>query len=258
MTHVDRTALVDSDARLGQDVEVGPYAVIEKDVEIGDGCRIAAHAVIKRYTCMGQRNRIHEHAVLGGEPQDFKFRPCTSHVDIGDDNIIREGVTLHRASKEGQSTTLGNDNFLMAYCHVAHDCTIGNRVIIANNALLSGHVTVYDRAFISGSVVIHQFCRVGTLAMLSGSAQMRQDGLPFVISDGVPGRARGVNVVGLERAGISQQHIREIRRAYRLLLMSGTPLKDALARLSESPLPEVKELIGFIQDSTRGFAHHRA
>jgi UDP-N-acetylglucosamine acyltransferase len=257
MTRIHPSALVDPSSDLGEDVTIGPHAIIEEHVVIGSDCSIAAHAVVKRHTRMGRRNRVHEHAVIGGDPQDYKFKPCASRLEIGDDNIIREGVTIHRGSNEETATRIGDGNFLMAYCHVAHDCQLGNHIVIANGALLGGVVTVQDRTFISGAVTIHQFCRVGRLAMVAGSAKIVQDCLPFVITDGVPGRARGLNAVGLRRAGMDAAEIQELKRAFRVLCRAGMSLKDALAELASFTAPSVAELKRFIETSTRGFAHCR-
>lgn len=250
------TALIDPTARLGDKVEVGPYAVIEADTELGDGCRIAAHAVIKRYTRMGRDNRVAEFAVIGGEPQDFKFRDCLSYVVIGDGNRIGEGVTVHRSNHEGGATRLGNDNFLMAMSHVAHDCVIGNRAILANAALLGGHVEVGDRAFISGAATVHQFCRIGRMALVAASARVNQDCLPFIISDGNPARARALNVVGLRRGGLPPEEIAALRRALHVL-RSGQPQAGLLSVLENETSTAVQELAAFIRASKRGYAHCR-
>ena len=253
MIGIHPTALVDPGASLGRDVEVGPHAVIEGDVLIGDECSIAAHAVIKRYTRLGKRNKIAEHAVIGGEPQDYKFKPCTSYVKIGDDNLIREGVTIHRGSSEGAATQIGDRNFLMATSHVGHDCRIGNDIVIANACLLAGFVTVFDRAFVSGSVAVHQFCRVGRLAMLGGGSKITQDALPFIISDGSPARARAVNLVGLKRAGFAADDIEELRRAFHKVRRS-TERRRLIGELRAVASPAVAELADFIEQSQRGFA----
>lgn len=250
------TALIAPGARLGADVEVGPYAVIEADTELGDGCRIAAHAVIKRYTRMGRHNRVAEFAVIGGEPQDFKFRDCLSFVVIGDGNRFGEGVTVHRSNHEGGATVIGNDNFLMAMSHVAHDCVIGNQVILANAALLGGHVEVGDRAFISGAATVHQFCRIGRMALVAASARVNQDCLPFVISDGNPARARALNVVGLRRGGLPAEEIAALRRALHAL-RSITLQETLLGVLDAETSPAVHELAAFIRASKRGYAHCR-
>ena len=249
------TAVVATDARLGSKIRIGPFAVIEEDVILGDDCEIAAHAVIKRHTRMGARNRVAEHAVIGGDPQDFKFKPdCLSYTEIGDDNWLREGVTVHRGSRQGSVTKLGNGCFLMAYSHVAHDCLVGSYVVMANTAGIAGEVVVHDRAFISAAVTVHQFCRIGRNAMIGLSAKVVQDALPFCITDGNPGRARGLNLVGLKRNGFSGADIGALKDAYRLLYQR-VPLAETLARMRAMERAPVTELADFIEGSKRGFAH---
>jgi UDP-N-acetylglucosamine acyltransferase len=249
------TAQIDPGAEIGRDTSIGAFAVVERDVVIGDGCRIAAHAVIRRHTTLGPRCRVWEHATLGGEPQDVSFHDQVSRLEIGADNIIREGVTIHRATTEGGSTRVGDGNFVMANCHIAHDCRIGDRVIIANGALLAGHVSVADRAFVSGNVVIHQFARVGTLAMVGGLARVSQDCLPYMITEGSPASARGLNLVGLRRAGFTVEQVRGLKRAFRTLFRAGRSLQDALAELEASSCAEVASLAAFVRSSKRGFTH---
>ena len=255
---VHPTAIVSPDARLGRDVAVGPFAVIEDGAVIGDGCEIRAHAVVKRFTSLGTGNRVHEGAVLGGEPQDLSFRDLETSLRIGDRNVIREGVTIHRSTREGGATVVGSDCFLMAYAHVAHDNRVGDRVILANNVMLAGHVEVGERAFLGGGSGVHQFCRIGRLAMVGGNAKVVQDCLPFTITDGHPARARGLNVIGLRRAGVAGPQLRALEEAYRLLLRSGLLLEPALERMAAGGEPLVDEMIAFVRGSKRGFAHaHR-
>ena len=246
-------AVVSPEARLGHGVIVRPFAVVEDDTAIGEGSEIRAHAVVKRFTTLGARNVVHEGAVLGGEPQDVSFEGGESRLVIGDDNRIREGVTIHRGSP-GKATVVGNGCFLMANAHVAHDDRIGDGVIMANNVALAGHVEIGDRAFLSGGVVVHQFSRIGRLAMIGGNAKIVRDCLPFVTTDGVPGRARGLNVVGLRRAGIGAAQVRALKEAYRLLLRAALPLEEALSRMAAIADPLVEEMIAFVRSSKRGFA----
>jgi UDP-N-acetylglucosamine acyltransferase len=253
------TAIIAADAGLGANIRVGPYAVIEQDVVIGDDCEIAAHAVIKRHTRIGARNRIAEHVVIGGDPQDFKFRAdCLSYTEIGDDNWLREGVTIHRGSREGSATRIGSGCFLMAYCHVAHDCQLGNRIVIANGTNLAGEVVVEDYANISGLVSVHQFCRIGRNAMVSQSSKINQNALPFCVTEGNPSHARGLNLVGLRRGGFGPEEIAALKAAYRLLYQR-VPLAEALQAMARMQSPAVAELRVFIELSTqakaRGFAH---
>ena len=193
--------------------------------------------MVKRHTTLGALNRVHEGAVLGGEPQDLSFRDQETGLLIGDRNVIREGVTIHRSTQEGGTTVVGSDCFLMAYVHVAHDNRIGDRAILANNVMLAGHVELGERAFLGGGAGVHQFCRVGRLAMVGGDAKVVQDCLPFVITDGHPARARGLNVVGLRRAGVAASQLRALEEAYRLLVRSGLPLRAGAREDGRAPGP---------------------
>jgi UDP-N-acetylglucosamine acyltransferase len=252
--NIHPTAIISDAARLGANVRVGPYAVIEPDTDIGPDTEVRAHAVVKRFTTLGPSNIIYEGAVLGGEPQDLGFGGGESFLRVGARNHIREGVTMHRGTEPQSSTVVGSDCFIMAYAHVAHNCTLGDRVVIANNVALAGHVDIGDRAFISGGVVVHQFCRIGRLAMIGGNSKVVQDCLPFVVTDGVPGRARGLNIVGLRRAGFSAGEVQDLKRAYRVLLRSELSLEEALARLSEGESPSVVHLASFARSARRGFS----
>lgn len=249
---VHATAIVGPKTSLGVGVVVGPYAVIEDDVVVGDRTELRAHAVVKRYTSLGTDNTVHEGAVLGGEPQDVAFVPAETRLVIGNGNRIREGVTIHRAGKPGASTLVGSGCFLMAYAHVAHDDRIGDGVVIANNVALAGHVEIGERAFLSGGVVVHQFSRIGRLAMIGGNSKIVQDCLPFVTTDGVPGRPRGLNVVGLRRAGIGAAGVRALKEAYRLLLRSSLPRATALERMAALGDPLVDDMVAFVRSSKRG------
>ncbi len=256
---VHPAAIVSPQAQLGSGVVVGPFAVIESRTVVGDGCEIRAHAVVKAGTSLGRENRVHEGAILGGEPQDLSFAGGDTRLVIGDRNVFREGVTVHRSTKPGSATIIGCDCFLLAYGHVAHDNRIGDRAILANNVLLAGHVEIGERAFLSGGVGVHQFCRVGRLAMIGGNSKLVQDCLPFVIADGHPARARGLNVVGLRRAGLDAAQLRTLKEAYRLLLRSGLAQDEALARMAALCNPLVDEMTAFVRASKRGIAHaHRA
>jgi UDP-N-acetylglucosamine acyltransferase len=234
---------------------IHPTAVIEEDVVLGEDCHIGAYAVIKRYTRMGARNRVHEHAVIGGDPQDLKFDPATvSATVIGDGNVFREGVTVHRGSRPGAATRIGSHGFFMALTHVAHDCTVGDHVIMVNNSGLSGESTVGDRAILGGAAGVHQFCRVGRLAMVGMNSKLVQDALPFCITDGNPARARGLNLVGLRRAGFKADEIAELKDAFRMLHRH-LPLKEAIERMQQGSSAAVKELAAFLAGGKRGFAH---
>lgn len=232
---------------------IHPTAIIEDNVEIGPDCEIGAYAVIKRFTRIGARNRIFEHAVIGGEPQDVKFKGETSYLDIGDDNIIREFCTFHRANGPDESTLIGSRNFFMVGVHVAHNCAIGDDNIFANEVALAGHITIEDHVFLSNNVGAHQFVRMGRHAMIGGKSKIVQDVLPFFITDGNPPRVRGVNSVGLRRSGFNEDERRALKDAYRILFRSALPLQNALQTLEELDDEHVAHLVDFIRGSKRGF-----
>ena len=232
---------------------IHPTAIIENHVEIGPDCEIGAYAVVKQYTRLGARNRVFEHAVIGGEPQDVKFRRETSYLEIGDDNIIREYCTFHRANGEGEMTRIGSRNFFMVGVHVAHNCVIGDDNIFANDVALAGHIEIEDHVFLSNNVGAHQFVRMGRYAMIGGKSKIVQDVLPFFITDGNPSRLRGVNSVGLRRGGFSEEERRALKEAYKLLFRSTMPIQDALRELEQIDDENVAHLVRFIRSSKRGF-----
>ncbi|HEU4433451.1 MAG TPA: acyl-ACP--UDP-N-acetylglucosamine O-acyltransferase [Pyrinomonadaceae bacterium] len=250
---IHATAVVSPNSQLAGSVKIGPFAVIEDDVTIGADCEIGANAVIKRFTKLGARNRVYEHSVVGGEPQDVKFRGEQSYLEIGDDNLIREFCTLHRASGAGETTRIGSRNFLMVGCHVAHNCVIGDDNIFANEVALAGHILVEDHVFISNNVGAHQFVRFGRHAMVGGKSKIVQDVLPFFTTDGNPPRLRGLNSTGLRRAGFSESARRALKDAYRLLFRSVTPIEESLRQLEQVDDENVAHLIAFIRSSKRGF-----
>ncbi len=247
------TAVISPRALIAAGVHIGPFAVIEDDVVIGEGCEIASHVVIKRYTTLGRGNRVYEHAVLGGEPQDVKFRGEKSRLVVGDDNLIREGATLHRASGEGEATRVGSRNFLMIGVHVAHNCAIGDDNIFANEVALAGHITIEDHVFLSNNVGCHQFVRMGRYAMVGGKSKIVQDVLPFFTTDGNPPRVRGLNSVGLRRAGFSTEERKALKEAYRILFRGNLTLADSLGELERIDDRNVRHLVNFIRGSRRGF-----
>lgn len=251
--NIHTTAVIHPRAELAADVFVAPYAVIEADTRIGAGCEIGAHAVIKRYTTLGKRNRIHEHAILGGDPQDVKFRGEASRLVIGDDNLIREFATLHRASGETAETIVGSHNFIMVGVHIAHNCLVGDRNIFANGAALAGHCEIEDHVFLSSNVGLHQFTRIGRFAMVGGKSKIVQDVLPFFTTDGNPPRVRGLNSVGLRRNGFSAEDRRALRAAYRALFSRNMPIEARLQHLAESENEHVRHLAAFARSARRGF-----
>ena len=216
--HIHPTAYIAPDVALGDNVIVGPFAVIETGAEMGPNCQVGAHAVIHSHVKMGAGNILHPHAVLGGLPQDTSFKAETvSWLIIGDNNVFREGFTAHRASKENAETCIGSGCFFMNNSHVAHDCTIGNSTIFANNVAIGGHVEVGNNVFMGGAVVVHQFCRVGSYAIVQGTTGLNMDVIPFMLIGGRPARHYKLNTVGLRRAGITGDRYKALSAAFRLL-----------------------------------------
>jgi UDP-N-acetylglucosamine acyltransferase len=251
------TAIVSARATLGRGNVIGPYAVIEDDVVIGDENWIGAHSVVKTGARIGNANRIHEHVVFAGPPQDIGFRDVPTTAELGNGNVLREFVTVSRAtSKEVGRTTIGDNNYFMACTHVAHDCRLGNHIIMANDAVLAGHVHIEDRVFISGGVKIHQFAQIGEYAMIGGNSKITQDCLPYMITDGIPGRVCGLNLVGLRRAGFSGEEISNLKAAYQILFGSRGSLEQQLVDLEKLGTMTAQHLLAFIRASKRSF--HRA
>lgn len=249
------TALVAPQARLGVDVSIGPYAIVGPDVTLGDEVEIAGHAVLEGRVELGPRVRVGPGAVLGGEPQDFKYKRGTpSGVRIGAGTVIREYVTIHRATHAETWTEIGADCLIMGMAHVAHDCRVGDHVTLINYAGITGHCEIGDRATIGGLSGLHPFTRVGTFAYIGGCAKVTQDCPPFMIADGNPASVRGVNVIGLRRAGVGAAERRALRDAHRVLYRLGLTPAAALERLRREATPtvQVKELIGFLETTKRG------
>jgi UDP-N-acetylglucosamine acyltransferase len=252
---IHSTAIIDPGAKLGKDVSIGPFACVESDVFIGDGCVIGAHASILRYTTLGPKCKVHSGAVLGDVPQDLSFSGCESSVNIGSNCVIREGVTVHRGTKKGTITEIGDDCFLMAFSHFAHNVKLGRNVIVANGALLAGYVEVGDRAFISGNAVVHQFVRIGRLAMLGGGCGISKDVPPFCTMLPVAlNSVAGLNVIGMRRAGIGADDRTAIKRAFKTVYFSGLNIPQAIGNIrSEACLSaQVLEMCAFIEGAKRG------
>ncbi|MDX1625808.1 MAG: acyl-ACP--UDP-N-acetylglucosamine O-acyltransferase [Wenzhouxiangellaceae bacterium] len=252
---IHRTAIVAEGARLGDDVEVGPYAVIGEHVELGAGCSVGAHAVVTGRTRIGEGTRIFHFASIGEEPQDKKYAGEDSRLEIGRNNTIREYVTINRGTDDGGGVTvLGDDNWLMAYSHVAHDCRVGSHCVLANGATLAGHVVVGDHVTFAGFSGAHQFCRIGSHAFLGMYGGVGQDVPAYVMASGRPPRPRGVNTEGLKRRGFSADQIRNIREAYRTVYRQGLARDEALAVLRErvGEQPELRPFIDDIEASERG------
>ena len=255
MTSVHPTAIVASGAELGADVDIGPYTVIGADTVIGDGTRVAAHVVIADRTRIGRNNRLFQFASIGEIPQDRKYTGDPTRTVIGDDNVIREFVTIHAGTAQDKGvTTIGNGNWLLAYSHIAHDCVIGNGTTFSNNAQLAGHVVIDDYAVLGGFVGVHQFCRVGAHAMLAAGSIVLQDVPPYVTVAGSPATARGTNSEGLRRRGFSGDDIAAIRRAYKTLYRQGLALEDARAEIAAAGagVPALRTLSAFLEKPGRG------
>ena len=250
---IDPTARVADGAVLGADVEIGAYSVVGADVQIGDGTTLGAHVVVTGPTRIGRDNRIHPFAAVGGDPQDKKFRGERSELVIGDRNTIREFVTINRGTGDGGGVTrIGDDNWIMAYAHIAHDCTIGNHTIFSNNATLAGHVEIGDHVILSGFSGVHQFCRIGAHAFVGMGCLVNGDVPPFVILAADYGRPRGINTEGLKRRGFSPERITTIRRAYKTLYMSGLQLAEAREQLAQgSGSEDIAAILRFLERSER-------
>jgi UDP-N-acetylglucosamine acyltransferase len=255
-SRIHATAIVHPNARLGAECAIGPYCVIGEHVELGDRCRLHSHVVVDGHTRLGCENEVYPFASIGLKTQDLKWSGGLTRVEIGDRNTIREGVTIHSATEDGGVTRVGSDNTLLAYVHIAHDCTLGNRIIMSNFAGLAGHVVVEDQAVLAGYVAVHQFCRVGRLSMVGGCSKLRQDMPPFMLADGTPAEVRTVNKVGLERGGVSEAAQGALRQAFKLLFRQGLTIPNALIRIEQEvpPLPEVLHLVQFVRSSERGIS----
>ena len=254
---IHSTAIISPGAQLDPTVEVGPYAVIGEHVRIGAGTVIGPHTVIEGWTEIGKNNRIFQFASVGAVPQDLKFHGEKSSLRIGDGNTIREFATLHRGTEDGGGeTVVGNQCLLMAYSHVAHDCIVGNQVILANGATLAGHVQVDDHAILGGLSAVHQFTRVGCHVMVSGGSMVAQDIPPYTIAQGDRAKTVGLNLLGLKRRGFSDEAVRGIKQAYKLIFRSGLRMEDALTKIDQdiAKTPELQVFIDFIQNSQRGIA----
>jgi UDP-N-acetylglucosamine acyltransferase len=246
--------VVDPRARLGSGVSIGPYAVIGPEVQIGDGSRIGPHVVIDGRVRMGKGNRIFPGACIGLEPQDLKYGGAPTEVVLGDDNTIRECVTINRATADGERTSLGSGNLLMAYSHIGHNCELADRIVIANGVAVAGHVVIGDRAVIGGVLGIHQFVHIGTLAMVGGMSRIDRDVPPFMMVEGHPGRVRGLNRIGLRRSGMAQREdgaeLRQLQELWTLLYRSDLVLAEALAEARRQDLlPASDELCSFLEAS---------
>jgi UDP-N-acetylglucosamine acyltransferase len=248
------TTIIGDNVSIGKNVTIGPYNVIDNDVSIGDGTTIGNSNTIKKYTKIGENCQIYHHCVIGELPQDLKFGSEKTTVEIGDDTVVREFVSIHRGTNARGKSTIGTKCFLMAYSHVAHDCKVGNNVTLINLATLGGHVEIDDWAMISGSVMVHQFVKIGAYVIIGGNYRVSQDVPPYVTAVGDPLRYAGINTIGLKRRGFTSIERMEIKRAYRIYFHSGLKKKEALDRLNTefSKNKNVQLIVEFIENSERG------
>jgi UDP-N-acetylglucosamine acyltransferase len=250
------TAVIHPKAQIGSGCEVGPYCVIGEHVTLGDNCRLHSHVVIDGHTKLGRGNEIFPFAALGMKTQDLKYKGGAPRLEIGDNNVFREGVTVHYATNDNEATVIGSNNLLLIHAHVAHDCILGNGIIMSGFAGLAGHVIVEDNVILAGYVAVHQFCRIGRHAMIGGCCKVRQDIAPFMLADGEPAKPVMINKVGLERHGFTEAGINALKQAHRIIFREPLTLAEALTKVeAEIPqLPEVKHLVAFIRASERGIS----
>ena len=253
---IHSTAIIHPNAKLGAGCHIGPYCVVGEHVELGADCRLHSHVVIDGHTRLGRENEIFPFASIGLKTQDLKWKGGVTRTEIGDFNTFREGVTVHSATDDGNATRLGSHNNLLAYTHVAHDCQLGDHIIMSNSAAFAGHCIVEDQVIVGGYAAVHQFCRIGKMAMIGGCSKVVQDIPPFMIGDGNPAETRTINKIGLERNGFSEATQTALRQAYKLLFREGLTIAVAIERMETElpPLPEVQHLINFVRKSERGIA----
>ncbi len=250
---IHKTAIIDPTAKIADNVQVGPYSIIGPDVEIGEGTWIGSHVVIQGLTRMGRDNKIFQFASIGEIPQDLKFKGEKTYLEMGDRNVIREFCTFNRGTAQDKAVTkIGHDNLFMAYVHIAHDCEIGNHTVFANNASLAGHVKVEDYAILSGFSGVFQFCRVGAYSFAATNSVIIKDVPPVVKVSGYYAKPFGLNTVGLQRHGFSEETMTELRRAYKILYRNGLTLANAIQALQQMGSQEIRRLIHFIETSTTG------
>jgi UDP-N-acetylglucosamine acyltransferase len=248
------TAIIHPQAQIGDGCQIGPYCVVGEHVVLGARNTLHAHVVVDGHTVLGEGNEIFPFASIGLKSQDLKWKGGVTRTQIGDRNTVREYVSIHSATDDGGATIIGSHNHILASCHVAHDCRLGNHIIMSNVALLSGHITVEDHAVISGLVAVHQFNRIGTMSMIGGCSKVPQDVAPYMLVDGNPAETRTINKIGLERNGVSAEAQAALRQAFKIIFREGLSLPNALTRVEAElpPLAEIRHLVQFIRSSERG------
>lgn len=253
---VHPTAIIHPRAKIGAHCEIGPYCVIGEHVSLGERCQLHSHVVIDGHTKLGKGNEIFPFASIGLKTQDLKWKGGVTRTEIGDANTFREYVTIHSATGDGEVTRVGSYNTILAYCHIAHNCVLGDKIIMSNVGTLAGHVVVEDFAVIGGLAAVHQFCRIGKMAMVGGCSKVVQDVPPFMMADGNPAETRTINKTGMERNGVSEGAQSALRSAYKILFREGLTVSNAIVKLEKklSPLAEVKHLVQFVRASERGIS----
>jgi len=255
MKLIDPTAIIDSHAEIADDVQIGPYSIIGPEVSIGEGTVIGPHVVMKGPVTLGKDNHIYQFSSIGEDPQDKKYADEKTRLVIGDRNVIREFTTMHRGTLQDHGVTkVGDDNLFMAYTHVAHDCIVGNNVIMANGASLAGHVHLCDNAILGGFTLVHQFTQIGTFSFAAMGSAITQDIPPYVMVGGRPTRPHGINSVGMERAGSSAEAVRLIRKAYKILYKNNLRLDDAIEEMEDlaAECDEISNMVSFLRNVSRG------
>jgi UDP-N-acetylglucosamine acyltransferase len=253
---IHSSAVIHKNAQIGAGCVIGPYCVIGENVTLGDNCNLHSHVVIDGHTTLGASNEIFPFASIGLKTQDLKWKGGVTRTQIGSHNTFREYVTIHSATGDGETTTVGSHNHILAYCHIAHNVTLGDHIIMSNVATLAGHIVVEDRAVIGGLAAVHQFCRIGTMSIIGGCSKVVQDVPPYMLADGNPARARTINKVGLERNGVSEESQSALKHAYKILFRDGLTIPNALAKIESDlpPLPELRHLTEFVRASERGIS----
>jgi len=256
MQTIHPTAVIHARAQIGAGCFIGPYCVIGENVTLGDHCRLHSHVVIDGHTTLGEGNEIFPFASIGLKTQDLKWKGGITRTQIGSHNTFREYVSIHSATGDGETTTVGSHNHILAYCHIAHNVTLGDSIIMSNVATLAGHIVVEDRAVIGGLAAVHQFCRIGTMSIIGGCSKVVQDVPPYMLADGNPARARTINKVGLERNGVAEEAQAALKQAYKILFREGLTIPNALAKIESDlpPLPELSRLADFVRASERGIS----
>ncbi|MFO1447742.1 MAG: acyl-ACP--UDP-N-acetylglucosamine O-acyltransferase [Opitutaceae bacterium] len=256
-TRIHPSAIVEPSAHVGVDVEIGPFVYVGPEVTLGDRTRLHHHCAVEGWTVLGPDCEVYPHANLGAKTQDLKYKGGRPGVRIGARNVFRECVTVHAATSDGDVTVIGDDNTLLAYCHVAHDCVLGNHIVMSNSIMLAGHVTVEDHVTIGGGAGVHQFCRIGAYAMVSAFAKVVQDVAPYFIADGQPAVIRSLNKVGLERKGFTPEQMDRVKQVYRIMFRDGLNRSQAMEKLAQHPAAgsaEFQRVTTFAAQSERGLA----